>query len=153
MKTNEVRGFGVYGIKINGNIVYIGMTLQCFERRWNSHLRTKTRLKEIENKINKTPQYKDSLLLSKQLYKKIDQHEGIEFIVLYKGNVEHDTPETIMEKEEYYIKLYKPIFNYGGVENTYFKNSKMVMNKDAIRIYEQTNYCWETCVKKADEFD
>lgn len=153
MKGNKIRGFGVYGIKIGGDIIYIGMTLQCFERRWNSHLRTKTRLREIENKINKTPEYKESLLVSKKLYEEIEQHEDVEFVVLYKGDVDHDTPGSIMEKEEYYIKLHKPMFNYGGIESSYFKNSHIIMNKDAIRIYEQSNYCWETCVKKANEFD
>lgn len=102
------RHYGVYGIYINNELVYIGMTMRDFETRWQEH-------------IAKIKSGSDELYFYKQL-QKYDEEIKLHFKVLV------DVSDKVIDKSSFsedeiksmeyaLIKVLKPKYNLAG--NTY----------------------------------
>lgn len=107
---------GIYALIHNDEVIYVGKSKNV-QSRLKSHHTVNTNISvRLENK-NKTP----GILKQLSFYQYLkDNMEEIEFIVL-------PTPEAELNTTEYYyIKKYKPKFNYSGVVEDYTPNSKKV---------------------------
>ena len=100
--------YGVYGIYVNNELVYIGMTMRDFEKRWQEH-------------INKIKSGSNELYFYKQL-QKYDEEVKLHFKILVDASEKVIDKKSFSEDEvksmEYaLIKVLKPKYNLAG--NTY----------------------------------
>ena len=100
--------YGVYGIYVNNELVYIGMTMRDFEKRWQEH-------------INKIKSGSNELYFYKQL-QKYDEEVKLYFKILVDASEKVIDKKSFSEDEvksmEYaLIKVLKPKYNLAG--NTY----------------------------------
>lgn len=100
--------YGVYGIYVNNELVYIGMTMRDFEKRWQEH-------------INKIKSGSNELYFYKQL-QKYDEEIKLHFKILVDASEKVIDKKSFSEDEvksmEYaLIKVLKPKYNLAG--NTY----------------------------------
>lgn len=100
--------YGVYGIYVNNELVYIGMTMRDFEKRWQEH-------------INKIRSGSNELYFYKQL-QKYDEEVKLHFKILVDASEKVIDKKSFSEDEiksmEYaLIKVLKPKYNLAG--NTY----------------------------------
>lgn len=111
---------GIYFIKDKDEIIYIGQSVNI-KSRVQHHLNYKSCLKGIDNKLITEKEYLDEHLIaragrlfSKLLYYHIQDHfEDINV------EVEYCNKEELDEKEEFYIKKFKPIYNWAGIVSNY----------------------------------
>ena len=97
---------GIYGIKYKDEIIYVGQSKNV-RQRINAHFKWQTQINEIYRKGLKTQAQR----LRLQFYKFIGEHqEDISPLLLEECNL-----GKLNDQEEYWIKHYKPRFNYEGV--------------------------------------
>lgn len=105
---------GIYALVYHGKYIYIGQS-SSIGYRIRIHMRT-DRIDYTKREILKY-QSKGMPYTSKalKLYQFIDSNrEEIEFTILHQCK-----PEDLNKYEKYYIELYKPPFNYRGVDIEY----------------------------------
>lgn len=102
---------GIYALIHNEEIIYIGQS-KSIQERLNKHRESEYNIKEILHKIKKE---EGRCNRTKQLlmYQYITEHkEEMKFTILKKTTDRN-------KWEEHYITLYKPKFNYKGVDIPY----------------------------------
>lgn len=103
----DIKGRGIYGIKIKDRIVYVGMTMVSFKTRWSRHLSNMKNKRENElylyDTLRKNPDFKFCVLLN------------IDDIKTSYVFTEHDVK--VMELA--FITYFQPKCNYLGMKNNY----------------------------------
>ena len=111
---------GIYGLYYEEECFYIGQSKNLYSRL-SSHNRPETRLREIKNKIqreassDRAPNREKSI----KMYEFIRENSSlIKFKIL-----KLSTEENLDKYEEEFISLYKPKYNYVGVDVDYWTHS------------------------------
>ena len=111
---------GIYGLYYEEECFYIGQSKNLYSRL-SSHNRPETRLREIKNKIqreassDRAPNREKSI----KMYEFIrDNSSLIKFKIL-----KLSTEKNLDKYEEEFISLYKPKYNYVGVDVDYWAHS------------------------------
>lgn len=99
---------GIYALLHNDEVIYVGQSIDI-QRRLGEHRNSQSNINKILHKINKEAgKFNRTKQLALYLYIS-EFKEEIEFIVL-KETLNRD------KWEEHYITLFKPKFNYAGVD-------------------------------------
>lgn len=114
-KRNENAICGIYALTFGNKIIYIGQS-KNIQKRFKEHLRWETNLNNILVSGSLKGYYTPGEAIQYQRYSFIGEHEHeIECKVL------EECDEHVLDvNEEYWIKKYKPQFNYEGVYDEYY---------------------------------
>lgn len=100
---------GIYALLYNNQVIYVGQS-RDIRTRLLHHANTKSCLKQLEKRKSTAK----SFGLEKKRYEFIEEHfNEIDFLYIPVELAE------LNQYEEYYIKKYKPIYNYSGVIGKY----------------------------------
>lgn len=106
------KGAGIYGLVYDNNVIYIGQSANIHQRLTAHNAPGK--VEHIESLIKKE-QGKCNREKSLAMYRFIrDNRDDIGFIILKKCNI-----EDLNMYEKKYITMFKPTYNYTGVEKEY----------------------------------
>lgn len=108
MDKDPIDNRGIYGIKINNEIIYVGMTTTSFRERWKTHISHINH--PVEGEL--------------YLYKFLRKNSNYEFCILLdvnKINTQHIfTEKEIQIMELTFITYFQPKCNILGVKKDYF---------------------------------
>lgn len=101
---------GVYGLFFNKELIYIGQS-KDFSKRLGKHSKKDAIVESLIKQEEGLGNYKKAIAM----YEFIDENRDNIFFYILSND---------MNEEKYYIKKYKPKYNYKGVDIPYDRNDK-----------------------------